>query len=213
MADTKKCMIIAAAPIIDESVFEEFNPENYYVICADGGYKTAVKYGITPDYTVGDFDSLKTPPTPVNGNVRKLPKEKDLTDTMYAALIGLKMGYKHFVMLGCASGDRLDHTLANYNVMLYLVRKGCSVVMADEFSKTFLLNGSRLRVREQKNSLVSVFPFGSNMCQLTYHGLKYPLEAKELMMGDTLMGVSNEIVTDDAEIIVHSGFALIIIYN
>ena len=61
-AKKQECMIIGAAPIESEAVFQEFPPEKYYVICADAGYETAVKYGITPDLIVGDFDSAKTLP-------------------------------------------------------------------------------------------------------------------------------------------------------
>ena len=46
-------MIIGASPIEDDAVFREFPPENYYVICADAGYETAERYGITPDLVVG----------------------------------------------------------------------------------------------------------------------------------------------------------------
>ena len=31
----KKCMIIGAAPLASGAVFEEFDPKEHYVICAD----------------------------------------------------------------------------------------------------------------------------------------------------------------------------------
>ena len=45
----KKCMIIGAAPLASGAVFEEFDPKEHYVICADAGYDTAVQYGVRPD--------------------------------------------------------------------------------------------------------------------------------------------------------------------
>ncbi len=36
-AKKQECMIIGAAPIESEAVFQEFPPEKYYVICADAG--------------------------------------------------------------------------------------------------------------------------------------------------------------------------------
>ena len=33
----KKCMIIGAAPLVSGAVFEEFDPKEHYVICADAG--------------------------------------------------------------------------------------------------------------------------------------------------------------------------------
>ncbi|MEG1426912.1 MAG: hypothetical protein RSC76_04410 [Oscillospiraceae bacterium] len=62
MANSKKCMIIGASPITDGKIFEEFNPKEHYVICADGGYETAIQCGVVPDYVVGDFDSVKKCP-------------------------------------------------------------------------------------------------------------------------------------------------------
>ena len=59
-AEKQACMIIGAAPV-DRRVFKEFDPRHYYVICADAGYETAVKAGVTPDLIVGDFDSAKKP--------------------------------------------------------------------------------------------------------------------------------------------------------
>lgn len=213
MENAKKCMIIAASPINSSKVFEEFNPNDYFVVCADGGYETAMKFGIKPDFIVGDFDSAKVVPSKAMHKIRVLPEEKDFTDTMYAALAAYELGYKSFVMLGCSGGDREDHTIANYNVMMYLMRKGCSAVMVDDNSKRFILGKSRLKLNEQKGSLVSVFPFGSLDCMLTYKGLKYDLKNCILKAGDTLMGVSNEIIDDEAEITVHNGFALVILLN
>ena len=114
MADTKKCMIIGAAPIADGEIFKEFNPKNFFVICADGGYDTALKYKIKPDYIVGDFDSAKTKPNMTHKNVKVLPVNKDVTDTFYAAHMALKLGYRDFIMVGCLGGNRADHTIANY---------------------------------------------------------------------------------------------------
>ena len=46
---------------------------------------------------------------------------------------------------------------------------------------------------------------------VTYAGLQYPLDHGALVTGGTLMGVSNAIVEDTADIIVHSGMALILV--
>lgn len=206
-------MIIGASPMGDGKVFQEFDPKDYFIICADGGYETALKYGITPDYIVGDFDSVKKMPSPKDHNIKVLPAEKDVTDTMYAAQLGLRKGLNSFVLIGCLHGPRHDHTMANFHVMLYIIKKGGTAIMADAESKTFLLGESRLRITGQKNSTLSVFPFGSNSCNVSYKGLKYPLDHWDLSMGDTLMGVSNEITDSYAEIVVHAGYAMVILFN
>lgn len=204
-------MIIGASPLKSGAVFKEFQPSEYYVICADGGYETALKYKIKPDFIVGDFDSSQIKPDSKLKNVKILPAEKDVTDTMYAAYVGLKLGFREFIMVGCLGGTRYDHTVANYNVMLYVANKGGTAVMVDETSKTFMLRGRKLILKEMKGCIVSVFPFGTTSCNVSYRGLKYPLHEDTLTAGDSLMGVSNEVVEDLAEIRMHAGYALVIV--
>ena len=99
----KKCMIIGAAPLASGAVFEEFDPKEHYVICADAGYDTAVQYGVRPDLVIGDFDSAaKRPPETIR--TIKLPVEKDVTDMMGAVMVGQKLGYKTFVLIGGLGG-------------------------------------------------------------------------------------------------------------
>ena len=66
---------------------------------------------------------------------------------------------------------------------------------------------------ELKGATVSVFPFDGSSCNLTYEGLQYPLEKKDLTAGSSLMGVSNCIISDRAEIRVNIGCALVIVYT
>lgn len=46
-------------------------------------------------------------------------------------MLALDRGYRDFLLLGC-TGGRLDHTLANIAVLLYLLRRGADALMADE---------------------------------------------------------------------------------
>ena len=208
----KKCLIIGAAPILSGSVFEEFDPKEHYVICADGGYDTAVKYGIRPDLIIGDFDSARSN-LPKDIRVVRLPVHKDETDTMSAVMVGFKLGYTSFVLTGCLGGERFDHSIANLNVLLYITNRGGSGVICDDDHKLFVMRGGRVVFTELKGATVSVFPFDGASCNLTYEGLEYPLYQKNLIAGAPLMGVSNSIVKDRAEVRVNFGCALIILYN
>ena len=210
MAKAEKCMIIGAAPVVDSAVFDEFDPKEYFIICADGGYDTAVKYNIIPDCIIGDFDSTKYE-IPESKNVIKLPAEKDATDTMYAAYVGMKLGYKDFLLVGCLGGERFDHTYANYNVMYYISQNSGNAIMADSKSKVFMLKGRKLTLSDMKGYTVSVFPFGNSNCTVTYEGLKYPMNADTLTTGELLSGISNEVTDDKASVKVSAGCALVIV--
>lgn len=205
-------MIIGASPILDGRVFQEFDPKDYFVICADGGYETALKLGLVPDLVVGDFDSAQKRP-PASLRTLVLPVEKDVTDTMFAALKGLAKGLRDFVLLGCLGGPRFDHSLASIETLLYLRDHGAWGFLADERTKVFLLREEKLRITKLKGATVSVFPYGCPTCTVSYTGLQYPLTRGSLTVGGLLMGVSNSIVSDDAEIKVHSGTALVAVYQ
>ena len=211
-AEKQKCMIIGASPILDGRVFQEFDPKDYFVICADGGYETALKLGLVPDLVVGDFDSAQKRP-PASLRTLVLPVEKDVTDTMFAALKGLAKGLRDFVLLGCLGGPRFDHSLASIETLLYLRDHGAWGFLADERTKVFLLREEKLRITKLKGATVSVFPYGCPTCTVSYTGLQYPLTRGSLTVGGLLMGVSKSIVSDDAEIKVHSGTALVAVYQ
>ena len=206
-AEKLACMIIGAAPV-DRRVFKEFDPRHYYVICADAGYETAVKAGISPDLSVGDFDSAKEPPA---GKVKclTLPVEKDVTDTMFAVLKGFSMGFRSFLLLGCLGGERFDHSLANLEVLQYIREHGGQGILADKNTKIFLLQDERLKITGMVGATVSVFPYNGSACTVSYSGLKYPLNHEQLTCGGFPMGISNLISEDPAEIRVHNGSALV----
>lgn len=211
-AEKQECMILGASPVASPQIFKEFDPKKYFVICADAGYETAKKYKITPDLVVGDFDSMSQKP-PEHVKTLTLPVEKDVTDTMYAAIRGLAKGFRSFALLGCLGGNRFDHSIANLEVLQYLLEHGARGVLADEHTKVFLLHDGRLRMTGVKGATVSVFPYNGSTCNVSYSGLKYPLNHQDLTCGGLVMGVSNSVISDPAEVRVHVGTALIVVYQ
>lgn len=208
----QKCMIIGAAPIESPAVFEEYDPKEFFIICADAGFENAAKYGITPNLIVGDFDSASAKP-PEGIRCVSLPVEKDVTDTMYAAMRGMARGFRSFVLVGCLGGKRLDHTMANLEVLQYIRQHGGSAVLADDHTKLFLIHDGRLRMTGVQGATVSVFPYGGPTCNVSYVGLQYPMTRQDLTSGGLLMGVSNSVVGDVAQVRVHEGTALVMVYQ
>ena len=80
-----------------------------FLLAADRGLELAQKARLTPDYFIGDCDSLSSP---FEGNGRILPTHKDDTDTIAALKEGLARGYREFLILG-ALGGRLDGVFAD----------------------------------------------------------------------------------------------------
>ena len=100
-----------------------------YVIAADRGYDSLMAYGVVPDLAVGDFDSLGYQPD--HPNVIQLPVEKDDTDMVFALRKGLELGYRRVLLLG-GVGGRLEHTLANLQLLDWLTGQGGQGFLAGE---------------------------------------------------------------------------------
>ncbi len=212
MVNKRKCMIIGAVQFRSAKIFREFRPEDYFVICADGGYETAAKFGIVPDLVVGDFDSLRIP---LPDDIRRitLPVDKDVTDTMYAVMKALSAGFNEFILIGCLGGARFDHSYAVLEVLKYITECGAMGMAADDRTKIIVLKNSRLTITDSIGATLSDFPFAGSSCNVTYYGVKYPLTAKTLTCGGTLMGVSNQVTENPAKVVVHNGTALIMLYQ
>lgn len=175
--------------------------ENDIVIAADGGLKALEKCGISPDYIIGDFDSLGS--VPENGNITVLPTEKDTTDMFEAVEAGVKRGCNIFHLYG-GTGGRLDHTIANIQLLKHFSEKGHSLFLyGDGYVITAVTDG-KIRVYGKKGDYISVFALSDNAEGVSLKNLKYELHNHTLKSAFPL-GVSNEFTEKTAEISVRSG--------
>ena len=179
--------------------------EDDFLLAADGGLRHLQSLGLTPDEILGDFDSLGYVPE----NSSRFPVEKDDTDSMLAIRRGLELGYREFWLYGSLDGPRLDHTVANFQTLLYLAEHGARGTLAGLRQKVTLLRNGALRFPAGMRGNLSVFAMAGDAEGVTLRGLYYPLENGSLTPAFPL-GVSNHFTGDEAEITVEKGNLLII---
>lgn len=197
----KRCFIFAAGTYY--GMRECPGDPGDFVIAADAGYRTCLGEGIRPDLLLGDFDSME-PPEGL-ANVRRLPVEKDDTDTLAAIRMGLERGCTDFLLYGGTGGKRLDHTLANLQSLLYLRRRGARGFLFDnDFLWTVIENESIAIQKTVEWGLVSVFCLGDRAEGVDETGLQYPLE-HAVLTPEFPLGVSNHILEPEARITVRKG--------
>lgn len=176
-----------------------------YIIAADGGLTYVNQLGLTPDAVIGDFDSLHYIPT----GAEVYPVEKDDTDGMLAVKLGLKKGLRKYLVYGSLDGPRLDHTVANYQLLQYLCDHGASGTLVGlSFCATVIQNGE-LRFPGGKEGDISVFCMGKDARGVTIEGLYYELHNGVLTPGFPL-GVSNHFTDRPARIAVQDGSLLVL---
>ncbi len=199
-----RCWILAGGP--EDGLPWISIPQEAFVLCADSGLRLADRLNIKPAMVLGDFDSLGAlPELPC----WQAPVEKEDTDTMLAVRYGLAQGYRNFVICG-AFGGRLDHTYANIQTLCFLHTMGAEGLLVGVRDLVNIQPAGKSRYYpKQEGSSLSVFALSAECSGVTLKGVKYPLEQATLRMTFPL-GVSNEILAEEAEIRCESGILLII---
>ena len=201
----KRCIIFSAGTFY--GLQRRPSPDDY-VIAADAGYLACLVAGVTPDLLLGDFDSLERPKDFPN-DIKTAPAEKDDTDTMLAVRAGLEAGCDTFYFYGATGGKRLDHTIANFQTLLWLRKQGARGYIYEEgYIWTVIENESLAITRAAENAVVSVFCIGEDARGVTLEGLGYKLE-DAILTADRPIGVSNRMESSKAKITVSDGALLV----
>ena len=183
----KRCVIVGGAPIADcESQKEYFKEGDFFIVC-DCGLRHCVPLGITPDLIIGDFDSHPLPEA--DCEIIVLPREKDDTDTFFAAKEGIRRGFDEFLLIGVIGG-RLDHTLGNVSILLYLDSLGKSAIAADDHSVMEIVS-DREALIDSKYPYFSLLNVSGIARGIDIKNAKFPLANGEISC-DYQYGVSNE---------------------
>ncbi len=167
----KRCVIIGGAPITDyEKIKKELKNDDFYVFC-DSGLRHMEKLSVEPDLIIGDFDSHKNPCIAAETIV--LPCEKDDTDTFFAAKEGIKRGFEEFLLIG-AIGGRLDHSLGNASILLYLFNQNKKATLVDDYSVMEIV-GKEPTYLNDDIFYFSLLNIEGNASGVNIENAKYPL--------------------------------------
>ena len=214
----KKVLIITGGRTDTDFVteaYKEYSPD--VVIAADRGVMAAKELNIIPDYVVGDFDSGDTTVVEyfksqfeVYGKpmVRTFNPEKDETDTELAISLALTLNPKEIVLLG-ATGTRLDHTMANIELLYRITESGVRARIIDEYN-VISIHDKEITLKRDKafGEYFSLIPFTDNVKGLNIRGAKYEVENYILSSGSSL-GVSNEFMKNIVKISFDSGILIL----
>ena len=127
------------------------------MIGVDGGNAALLESGLLPHLAVGDFDSagaeMHKRLVRMGVPIKKLPAEKDMTDTHFAVTEALKRRPGTVLLLG-ALGTRFDHTLANLFLLEMMEREGVRGEILNRHNRIRLLCGEdSCRVRKGRVQL------------------------------------------------------------
>ncbi len=202
ITDEKICYIYGAMPLTSKPYLPK---ETDIIIAADKGYETLKNMGISPDFAVGDFDSLNFVPT--DTSIILHPVEKDDTDMALAVEEGIKRDFKTFIIYG-GMGGRPDHTYANIQLAADMAKKGLKVFFIGEGYTVTALYESEILFDKKAKGNISVFSVTDSAKGVYEQGLKYSLSDATLT-NTVPLGVSNEFTGTESRVSVNDGILLI----
>ncbi|MFM7457321.1 MAG: thiamine diphosphokinase [bacterium] len=193
--------------------------ESFTIICADGGINNAAQLSLKADYLIGDFDSIdrelleeivkdstetKSIKAIIDNTEIIYDPDQSKTDTRLAVELALKLAAKEIYIIA-ATGGRMDHCLSNILELKFINNKA-SVSLIDEYSQIRYSTKS-LELYGEIGETLSIIPL-SDIKELSYEGLKYPLDKADIKAGTSL--ICNKFSENQAKISFESGEILII---
>lgn len=179
-----------AAIILKNADLKQFN--NYYdiIIGADRGALHAIKNGIIPDISIGDFDSVTDSELDIikknSKKIIKLNPIKDKSDTEEA--IELVKDYDEIHILGGIKGKRIEHLFANIISLINYPNAS----LKDEDSLIEIINDNNYKIKKEYK-FISLYAIEESIIEL--RGFKYNLNDYLLKTNDPLC-LSNEIINN-----------------
>lgn len=192
----KRCVIVGGADINNYGFIREKLCADDYVVFCDSGLKHLPHLHAKPSLIVGDFDSHDNPLLDTETIV--LPREKDDTDTVYAVKEAIKRGFDDFLLIGVA-GARLDHTLGNVSVLLYLDSLGKKGCIIDDYSEMEIVSERPVSICDEY-SFFSLLNITGCAKGITINGAKYPLADAEISC-EYQYGISNEVLPGEKAVV------------
>ena len=185
----KRCVIVGGADINNYDYIRSRLCTDDYIVFCDSGLKHLEALQLKPSLIVGDFDSHDNPHLDVETIV--LPCEKDDTDTVFAVKEAIKRGFDDFLLIGVV-GARLDHTLGNVSILLYLDSIGKKGIIIDDYSEMEIVSNEPAYI-EDSYAFFSLLNVSGTAKGITIENAKYLLNNAEITC-EYQYGVSNEVL-------------------
>lgn len=206
MCDGRRCVIIGGAEIRDYEAVKAFIREGDFCVFCDSGLRHMTALGFRPDLIVGDFDSYQDPHLDVE--TITLPTVKDDTDTVYAVKEMLRRGCEEFLLAGVCGG-RLDHTLGNVAILLWLDTLGKKALIVDDYSDMEIVSRDAAYI-EDRYTYFSLLNISGTARGITVVNARYPLSDAEITC-EYPYGISNEVLPGSTAVVtVREGRLLLI---
>jgi thiamine pyrophosphokinase len=184
-------------------------PRQQVIIACDGASEFLYANKMTPDYIIGDLDSV-TPKTLAYYKHKKVTVKKvvnqNKNDLEKALDLALGKKFKNISIIGL-TGKRFDHSINNISILKRYSRKADIRVYDNEFVMMVIHKAAKLQCKV--GDIVSLIPL-PEATGITTSGLKYPLKNESLIFGKR-EGALNEAIAENVGVKIKKGELLILL--
>ncbi|WP_058307860.1 thiamine diphosphokinase [Gracilibacillus massiliensis] len=181
-------------------------------IGADLGASYLLDQNITIDIAIGDFDSIddniKNKIKKSTSIYKEYPVEKNETDLELAIETALTYKPDSILLFGVTAG-RLDHELANIQLLYRLIDRNTKAVIIDCQNEISMYKPGTYQVTTNKNQQISFLPFSPKVQGLTLKGFYYPLSNETISWGSTRC-ISNHLIKQHGTFLFNLGILIMI---
>lgn len=177
------------------------------IIAADGGANSCYKLSLSPDYIIGDFDSIAPKVFShfeMESKFIKIDRQND-TDVEKALKFAINKKYKRVYLFG-GTGDRLDHTICNLGIILkYFAKIQITLIHRKSILVPF---HSSVKLKTIPGETISLYAFRPETI-ISSSGLKYELKKAKLTFGHK-ESTSNQATSDTVKLQIKGGLIFVI---
>jgi len=209
MKKQKHALIICNGEMPSQKILAPLLKKKTFIICADGGANKARAFNILPHCIIGDLDSITQKTRHYFSSVPIIHNpDQNSTDLEKALEYLVVNSFSSATIIG-ATGDRPDHTMANFSILMKYHKK-ISLQFFDERCTVKIVR-KNIRFTAEIGQQISLLPMGK--CSgITTEGLKFPLNNETLELG-VREGSSNEAVKKIISITLKTGSLLLFIIH
>lgn len=192
--------LIANGALHNYSFFKTQIESYHMIIAVDGGAAHCHKMELTPDFLIGDLDSIPPELTEKfsEKRIKRFASEKDETDLELAIQFTFQQGIERIGIFG-ALEKRTDHALYNLHLLQRFPRK---VFFETEYETIFALDGAN-EVHCTPGQTISLIPLGPSPHGVTTKGLKW--ELSHATLDKNFMSISNVCQTSLIQVEIENG--------
>lgn len=175
------------------------------IIAADGACLRLEAIGISPDFIVGDLDSLRQSGRYddfINSEMLEMP-DQETNDFEKSLNFAISKGWHSVLVVGFHGGE-LDHTLNNISVLKKYANR--MEICLYEHKRYSIYTEVSFALKSAPGEIISLVPMP--IATVTTGGLEWPLRNERLELG-VREGARNRAISAEISVEIHSGALLV----